>query len=199
MLNSCVLKQKYVCWTHVHKLSHWSFWCTSGITTTGSKVLYTPVRSLVCSVPHLQHEICILQLTNVVKAWQWAQCSFLYRWSGWPRWSMGNATMQVDVVSSGSQLCIQGWRLHRDNWIIQAPPLSNRPPSIIGSWAASTHECLPGTVCYKCGAGQHQSSKNVWKTQAYVWLMGLEYRAGCISFLTTGSNSERSTEKEEGG
>ena len=29
----------------------------------------------------------------------------------------------------------------------------------------------------KCGAGHHQSSKNVWKTQAHIWLMGLECRA----------------------
>ena len=40
-----------------------SFWCASGTTTSSSKFSHTPVRSLVRSVPCLQYEICILQVT----------------------------------------------------------------------------------------------------------------------------------------
>ena len=47
-----------------------SFWCSSGATTSSSKVSHTNIHSLVCSVSCLQHKICILQATNMVETWQ---------------------------------------------------------------------------------------------------------------------------------
>ena len=53
-----------------------------------------------------------------------------------------------DAVHPGSLLRIWGGPLHRVSWTIQAPSLCNRPPSIFGAWAASTHGRLLGTIRY---------------------------------------------------
>ena len=68
-----------------------------------------------------------------------ARCSVFHRSSS-PWWSSGKATMQVNSVPLAG---ILGKRLHGD---IQAPPLCNCPPPICSTWAASTHERLPGTI-----------------------------------------------------
>ena len=48
-------------YNHSHVLRHHDIWI---------KVLHTPVHSYVCSILQLQHEICIPQATNTVKAWE---------------------------------------------------------------------------------------------------------------------------------
>ena len=73
--------------------------CALGATTSGIKVLHTPLHGLVRSVLSLQHEICILQaMTDAAETWQrgYEWVNFVARYSflpGWPwrstKWRCG--------------------------------------------------------------------------------------------------------------
>ena len=79
----------------VHDIRHWRFAHND-----------TSIRGLVCSVLSLQHKICVLQVMTercgnlATRLRVGLLCSMiqLSLLSGWPRQSMDEATMQVDLV-----------------------------------------------------------------------------------------------------
>ena len=128
---------------------------------------FTPSLSLFA--PFLDYKICVLQVMNhrsLATRLQVYLLSSMIQHSpplGWPQQNTNKATMQVDTVLPGSQLCIRGGFLHEDSWTIQAPPPCNHPPSIFGGWAASAYGGLPETIWYQesCGWGQLARSNQI--------------------------------------
>ena len=104
-------------------------------------------------------KICVLQVTNhrslATRLWVDLLFSMIQHSPplGWPRRNTNKATMQVNTVLPGSQLCVRGGFLHEDSWTIQAPPPCNHPPSIFGGWAVSTHGGLPEMIWYQKSCG----------------------------------------------
>ena len=145
MLNSCVLNPK------VDLLSSHSCDCALDAMTSGFKGLHTPIRGLVRSVLSLQHKIYVLQvrtercrnLAMGLRVGQLCSTIQLSPLSGWPR-------------RSTKRWCGTPWQftshpggpLHGVSWTIQAPSPCNHPPSMFGTWAASTHGRLLGTIQY---------------------------------------------------
>ena len=98
----------------------------SGATTFGSKVVYKPIRSLVCSVPRLQHKIQVLQATIDIYE-------------------------VTNIWSLETRLCFQVRSAFSTIGLarpFQAPPPCNCPPSKFDAWAASTHGWLSRTIRY---------------------------------------------------
>ena len=107
---------------------------------------FTPSLSLFA--PFLDYKICVLQVMNhrslATRLWVYLLSSMIQHSPplDWPRRNTNKATMQVDTVLPGSQLCIRGGFLHGDSWTILAPPPYNHPPSIFDGWAASAYGVL---------------------------------------------------------
>ena len=117
---------------------------------------FTPSLSLFA--PFLDYKICVLQVMNhrslATRLWVYLLSSMIQHSPplDWPRRNTNKATMQVDTVLPGSQLCIRGGFLHGDSWTIQAPPPYNhllhtttssiQPPTINFWWLSC--ECLWG-------------------------------------------------------
>ena len=87
---------------------------------------------------------------NPAKTWQrgYESVSVVVRYSFLHYQANLDEAWSDDAVHPGCLLRILGGPLHGDSWTIQAPSPCNRPPSIFGTWAASAHGRLLGTIQY---------------------------------------------------
>ena len=81
------------------------------------------------------------QQLNAAETWQWGYESVSFvAWYSFLHCQAGLEKAQSDdAIHPGSLLHIRSGPLHRDSWTIQAPSPCNHPPSIFGTWAASTN------------------------------------------------------------
>ena len=140
--------------------------------TSGIKDSHTPVRSLVRSVLHLQHEICILQPINTAGTWQrgnesvhfLAWYSFLHCWAGlneaqmkWQSWSIWSWRTILSMNPYTLAITFTPWVGTCTGIVKPFKHLLTAHPNFSEVWAASVHGRLPGTI-RESSLGGHSST-----------------------------------------